>query len=46
VLETNLTGLWALPRRQRYGPFLAGLAFDSVLMSGAVGTRFGWVRGW
>lgn len=46
VLETDLTGLWALPRRQRYGPFLAGLAFDSVLMFGAVGTRFGWVRGW
>ncbi|MFI7641139.1 hypothetical protein [Nonomuraea sp. NPDC049400] len=33
VFETDLTQLWTLPRRQRYGPLLAGLAVDSVLLA-------------
>jgi hypothetical protein len=33
VLETDLTQLWSLPRRRRYGPLLAGLAFDFVVLA-------------
>ncbi|SCG75222.1 hypothetical protein [Micromonospora coxensis] len=46
VLETDLTGLWALPPERRYGPFLAGMAIDSVLLFAAVAPRFAWSRGW
>jgi hypothetical protein len=46
VLETDLTGLWALPPAKRYGPFLAGMAFDSVVLFAAVAPRFAWSRGW
>jgi hypothetical protein len=46
VLETNLTGLWALPPQRRYGPFLAGMAFDSVVLFTAVGLRFAYSRSW
>jgi hypothetical protein len=30
VFETDLSQLWTVPRRSRYGPQLAGLAIDSV----------------
>jgi len=30
VAETDLTGLWALPKRKRYLPFLAGVLIDAV----------------
>ncbi|MDT0323564.1 hypothetical protein [Streptomyces millisiae] len=33
VFETDLTQLWTVPRRQRYGPLLGGLAVDSVLLA-------------
>ena len=33
VFETDLSQLWSVPRRQRYGPVLAGLAIDSVVLS-------------
>lgn len=46
VLETDLTGLWALPPGKRYSPFLAGMAFDSVILFAAVAPRFAWSRGW
>ncbi|SBT41670.1 hypothetical protein [Micromonospora auratinigra] len=46
VLETDLTGLWALPPERRYGPFLAGMAIDAVLLFAAVAPRFAWSRGW
>ncbi len=46
VLETDLTGLWALPPSKRYSPFLAGMAFDSVILFAAVAPRFAWSRGW
>ena len=32
VFETDLSQLWTLPRRRRYGPQLAGLAIDMVVM--------------
>jgi hypothetical protein len=34
VAETDLTGLWAVPKRQRYMPMFAGMLLDAV--SGAV----------
>ncbi|MFG1951389.1 PqqD family protein [Micromonospora sp. NPDC048830] len=46
VLETDLSGLWALPPERRYGPFLAGVAVDCVLLFAAVAPRFAWSRGW
>lgn len=30
VAETDLTGLWAVPKRQRYLPMLAGVLIDAV----------------
>jgi putative peptide zinc metalloprotease protein len=30
VVETDLTGLWAVPKRQRYLPMLAGVLIDAV----------------
>ncbi|MBW6437236.1 hypothetical protein KZ829_26220 [Actinoplanes hulinensis] len=36
VFETDLTHLVALPRRRRYGPFLAGMAIDSTVLAGAL----------
>jgi putative peptide zinc metalloprotease protein len=46
VLETDLSGLWALPAQRRYSPFLAGMAIDCVLLFAAVAPRFAWSRGW
>ncbi|MCP2329411.1 hypothetical protein HDA40_007918 [Hamadaea flava] len=46
VLETDLSGLWALPPERRYSPFLAGMAIDCVMLFGAVAPRFAWSRGW
>lgn len=33
VFETDLSQLWSVPRRKRYGPQLAGLAIDSVMLA-------------
>lgn len=33
VFETDLSQLWGVPRRHRYGPQLAGLAIDSVMLA-------------
>ena len=33
VAETDLSGLWSVPRRKRYLPFLAGAIFDTVVTS-------------
>jgi hypothetical protein len=33
VAETDMSGLWALPRRARYVPFLAGMMWDSGLLA-------------
>jgi putative peptide zinc metalloprotease protein len=46
VLEIDLTGLWSLPRRRRYGPLLAGMAFDAVLLFPVLLARFGGTTGW
>lgn len=39
VIETDLTQLWTVPRRARYGPLLAGLALDSVMIALLLGGR-------
>ncbi|HEX6342194.1 hypothetical protein [Umezawaea sp.] len=33
VFETDLTQLWSVPRRARYGPLLGGMALDVVLLA-------------
>jgi putative peptide zinc metalloprotease protein len=32
VIETDLSQLWSVPRRSRYGPQLAGLAIDMLIL--------------
>ena len=39
VFETDLTGLWGLPRRRRYWPMLIGLGFDTVVLAIALALR-------
>jgi len=39
VFETDLTQIVALPRRDRYGPFLAGTALDCTVLATALGLR-------
>jgi hypothetical protein len=39
VFETDLSQLWTVPRRQRYGPQLAGLAIDSVQLAALLALR-------
>jgi hypothetical protein len=46
VLEIDLSGLWSLPRRRRYGPLLAGMAFDAVVLLGLIAARYGDAAGW
>jgi hypothetical protein len=45
VFETDLSQLWGVPRRRRYGPFLAGMAFNSVLLAASLGLRLAWTEG-
>jgi hypothetical protein len=45
VLETDLSQLWSVPRRRRFGPFLGGMAFDTVVLAGALGLRVAWGEG-
>ncbi|WP_433207180.1 hypothetical protein ACQP00_40875 [Dactylosporangium sp. CS-047395] len=39
VFETDLSQLWSVPRRQRYGPQLAGLAVDGVVLAMLLGVQ-------
>jgi hypothetical protein len=39
VVETDLSLLMTLPRRRRYGPLLAGIAFDTSVLAVALGLR-------
>ncbi|WP_423464018.1 hypothetical protein ACO229_05135 [Promicromonospora sp. MS192] len=36
VFETDLTQIWSVARRRRYGPQLAGMAVQSVLLAGTL----------
>lgn len=46
VAETDMTGIWGVPRRQRYLPFLAGPLFDAVLASLFLLSLFAGRSGW
>jgi putative peptide zinc metalloprotease protein len=46
VAETDMTGLWSVPKRQRYLPMLAGPVIDLVSASLIVIAIFGQHRGW
>lgn len=39
VVETDLTQIVTVPRRKRYSPFLAGMAFDVCVLAVALGLR-------
>lgn len=39
VFETDLSQLWTVPRGQRYGPQLAGLAIDAVVLAALIGVE-------
>ncbi|MFG2006330.1 hypothetical protein ACGFNU_45010 [Spirillospora sp. NPDC048911] len=39
VFETDLSHLWAVPRGRRFGPLLAGMAFDSVVLACLLAVR-------
>jgi hypothetical protein len=39
VLQTDLSALWSLPRQRRFAPLLAGMAFDTVVLSVVLGAR-------
>jgi hypothetical protein len=46
VLEIDLTALWSLPRRRRYGALCAGMAFDAVVLFPLLLARYGDGAGW
>jgi putative peptide zinc metalloprotease protein len=46
VAETDMTGIWGVPRQQRYLPFLAGPLFDAVLASLFLLSLFAGRSGW
>jgi hypothetical protein len=46
VLEIDLTRLWSLPRRRRYGALLAGMAFDTIVLLSALVARLGAGERW
>lgn len=39
VFETDLSQLWGLPRHRRFAPLLAGLAYDTVILSGLLAVQ-------
>src|SRR5579875_2126614 len=46
VFQTDLSALWAVPRRRRFGPLLAGMAFDVVVIAALLGVRATQFLGW
>jgi hypothetical protein len=40
VFECDLSGLWAVPRRQRFSPLLAGMAFNITVLALCLVTEF------
>ncbi|KAB8196527.1 hypothetical protein FH608_007270 [Nonomuraea phyllanthi] len=46
VLETDLTQVWTVPRRRRYGPLLGGMAVDVTLLALLLGARLLIQEGW
>jgi putative peptide zinc metalloprotease protein len=46
VAQTDLSALWAVPRRRRFPPLLAGIAWDTVRLSGLIAARAAQLAGW
>jgi putative peptide zinc metalloprotease protein len=46
VLQTDLSALWGVPRRQRFAPLLAGIAWDTVRLSVLIALRLTAHAGW
>jgi putative peptide zinc metalloprotease protein len=46
VAETDMTGIWAIPRNQRYLPFLAGPLVDATSIALLILVFFAQSRGW
>jgi putative peptide zinc metalloprotease protein len=46
VFETDLSQLWSLPRRRRFGPLLAGLAVDSTALAVLLAIELGIAERW
>ena len=46
VAQTDLSALWALPRRRRFPPLLAGIAWDTVRLAGLIAARATLLAGW
>jgi putative peptide zinc metalloprotease protein len=46
VAQTDMSALWALPRKRRYGPLLAGIAFDVVVTALLLAARGAQYMGW
>ncbi len=46
VAETDMTGIWGVPRNQRYLPFVAGALLDAVSASALILVFFMESRGW
>ncbi|MGW5680688.1 hypothetical protein [Nonomuraea sp. NPDC003754] len=46
VFETDLTQIVATPRNRRYGPFLAGIAIDGLVIACALAVRLANRDGW
>lgn len=46
VFETDLTRLWAVPRRRRYVAFFAGSVFDSTVLGASLLARLAHQQGW
>ncbi|WP_010272822.1 hypothetical protein [Paenibacillus senegalensis] len=42
VFETEMSGVWRLPAKQRYIPYLGGMCFDIVLLFAATAARLLW----
>jgi hypothetical protein len=46
VFETDLSQLWSLPRRRRFGPLLAGLAVDVTALAVLLAIEIGDTQRW
>jgi putative peptide zinc metalloprotease protein len=46
AFETDLSQLWSVPRHRRYSALLAGMAFDSVVLCGALLLQLSDAKGW
>jgi hypothetical protein len=46
VFETDVSELWSLPPRRRYSAFMAGMAWDTLVLSTFLALRVAWSHGY